>query len=66
MRRSAWLALQIICRLLVTEAGYQHADKLANPVTDARRLREALAKLGFDVVHREILGKQTLERTVGR
>src|ERR1035437_6476757 len=52
--------------LVIGNGAYQHADKLANPVTDARRLRDALAKLGFDVVYGENLGKQPLERTVGR
>jgi uncharacterized caspase-like protein len=52
--------------LVIGNGDYQHADKLANPVTDARRLRDALAKLGFEIVYGENLGKQALERTIGR
>jgi Caspase domain len=52
--------------LVIGNGDYQRADKLANPVTDARRMRDALARLGFDVVYGENLGKQALERTIGR
>jgi hypothetical protein len=52
--------------LVVGNGDYAHADKLANPVTDARRLKDALTKLGFDIVYGENLGKQALERTIGR
>jgi hypothetical protein len=37
---------------------YQRADKLANPVIDARRLRDALTKLHFEIVYDENLDKQ--------
>src|ERR1700686_3260242 len=52
--------------LVIGNGAYQHADKLANPVTDARRLRDTLGKLGFEVVYGENLGKQQLELTIGR
>src|ERR1700674_4893697 len=52
--------------LVIGNGDYAHADKLANPVTDARRLKEALVKLGFETVYGENLGKQALERTIGR
>src|SRR5262249_21289327 len=52
--------------LVVGNSAYEKADKLANPVTDARRTREALQRLGFDVVYGENLTKQQLERTIGR
>ena len=52
--------------LVIGNGDYQHADKLANPVTDARRLRDTLGKLGFEVVYGEDVGKQALERTIGR
>jgi hypothetical protein len=32
--------------LVIGNGGYQHANKPANPVNDARRMREALASLG--------------------
>ncbi len=52
--------------LVVGNGEYQHADKLANPITDARRMREALTGLGFEVVFGENLDKRALERAVGR
>jgi len=52
--------------LVIGNGDYERADKLANPVTDARRLRDVLARLGFDVVYGENLGKQALERSIGR
>jgi hypothetical protein len=52
--------------LVIGNGAYQHADKLANPVTDARRLRDTLMKLGFEIVYGENLGNQALERTIGR
>jgi uncharacterized caspase-like protein len=52
--------------LVVGNGAYQHADKLSNPVTDARRLKEALDKLGFEIVYGENLDQQSLRRTIGR
>jgi uncharacterized caspase-like protein len=54
--------------LVIGNGAYERADKLANPITDARRMREVLssAKLGFDVVYGENLGKQQIERMIGR
>ena len=52
--------------LVIGNGAYEHADKLANPVTDARRMRDALAWLGFDVIFGENAGKQALEGTIGR
>jgi uncharacterized caspase-like protein len=52
--------------LVIGNADYQKADKLANPLTDARGMRDALGKLGFEIVYGENLGKQALERTIGR
>jgi hypothetical protein len=52
--------------LVIGNGDYQRADKLANPVTDARRMRDTLTRLEFDVVYGENLGKQALERTIGR
>jgi hypothetical protein len=51
--------------LAVGNGDYQHADKLANPVTDARRMRDALGKLDFEIVYSENLGKQQLELEIG-
>lgn len=52
--------------LVVGNGDYVHADKLANPVTDARRLRDTLDKLHFEVVFGENLDKRALERTIAR
>jgi uncharacterized caspase-like protein len=52
--------------LVIGNGAYQRADRLANPITDARRIREALAKLNFEIVYGEDLGKQQLERMIGR
>jgi uncharacterized caspase-like protein len=52
--------------LVVGNGDYQHADRLANPVTDARRLRDALAQLKFEIVYGEDLTKPALEETLRR
>jgi uncharacterized caspase-like protein len=52
--------------LVVGNGAYQHADKLANPVTDARRVRDALAKLRFDIVFGEDVDQKSLRRIIGR
>jgi formylglycine-generating enzyme required for sulfatase activity len=52
--------------LVIGNGDYAHADKLANPVTDARRLRDTLDKLHFEVVFGENLDKRSLERTIAR
>ncbi|MGP0091839.1 MAG: SUMF1/EgtB/PvdO family nonheme iron enzyme, partial [Xanthobacteraceae bacterium] len=52
--------------LVIGNGDYAHADKLANPVTDARRLKDTLDKLHFEVVFGENLDKRSLERTIAR
>ena len=52
--------------LIIGNGQYEHADKLANPVTDARNMRDALQNLQFRVVYGENLDKRSLERTIGR
>jgi hypothetical protein len=52
--------------LVVGNGDYQHADKLANPVTDARHMRDALTKLGFETVYGEDLDLRSLQRNIGR
>jgi uncharacterized caspase-like protein len=51
--------------LVIGNGAYQHADKLANTLIDARRMRDKLAGLGFEVIFGENVGKQALERTIG-
>jgi hypothetical protein len=52
--------------MVIGNGAYERADKLANPVTDARRVRDALSlpQLGFQVVYGENLTKQMMERTI--
>jgi hypothetical protein len=52
--------------LVVGNGAYRHADKLANPVNDAQRMRDALKKLGFDVVYGENLDLKALGRAIGQ
>jgi formylglycine-generating enzyme required for sulfatase activity/uncharacterized caspase-like protein len=52
--------------LVVGNAAYRHADKLANPVNDAQGMRDALKKLGFDVVYGEDLDLKGLQRAIGQ
>lgn len=55
--------------LVLGEGAYEHADRLANPVTDARNMRAMLKQIGFadaDIVYGEDLNKRELERAIGR
>ena len=50
--------------LVVGNNRYEHMPVLDNPVTDARNMRAALQKLGFDVIYGEDLDKRTFERSI--
>jgi formylglycine-generating enzyme required for sulfatase activity len=52
--------------LVVGNGAYAHADKLANPVNDARGIRDALASLKFDILFGEDLDLKALRRMIGR
>src|SRR5262249_51910878 len=52
--------------LVVGNGAYRHADKLDNPVNDARGMRDALNKLGFDVVYGEDLDQRGPRRVIGQ
>jgi formylglycine-generating enzyme required for sulfatase activity/uncharacterized caspase-like protein len=52
--------------LVIGNAAYLHADRLANPVNDARGMRDALKNLGFDVTYGEDLDQKGLRRTIGQ
>jgi Caspase domain len=52
--------------LVVGNASYRNADRLANPINDARGMRDALARLGFEVVYGEDLDQQNLRDRIGR
>ena len=51
--------------LVIGNGAYVHADKLTNPINDARGMRDALAGLKFDVIYGEDLGGQALRRKIG-
>jgi uncharacterized caspase-like protein len=52
--------------LVVGNGAYRHADPLANPVNDARGVRAALTKLGFEVIFGEDLDQNALRRAIGQ
>ena len=52
--------------LVVGNAAYRHADRLANPVNDARGMRDALKKLAFEVIYGEDLDLKALRRAIGQ
>ena len=51
--------------LVIGNGAYEHADRLANSVIDARRMRDKLKTIDFDVVFGENVGKLALERAIG-
>ncbi len=52
--------------LVVGNAAYRHADRLTNPVNDARSVRDALKSLGFDITYGEDLDQKALRRAIGQ
>jgi formylglycine-generating enzyme required for sulfatase activity len=52
--------------LVVGNGAYRHADRLANPVNDAQGMRDALKRLGFNVVYGEDLDQRGLRRVIGQ
>jgi formylglycine-generating enzyme required for sulfatase activity len=51
--------------LLIANSNYRDSDvKLPNPVRDARALAEELRRDGFEVVLKENLGKEDMQRTI--
>lgn len=51
--------------LLIANANYRDSDvRLTNPVRDARALAEELRRDGFEVVLKENLGKEDMQRTI--
>ena len=51
--------------LLIANANYRDsAVRLTNPVRDARALAEELRRDGFEVVLKENLGKEDMQRTI--
>jgi hypothetical protein len=52
--------------LVIGNGAYRHADRLANPVNDARGVRDALKALGFDVTYGEDFDLKALRRAIGQ
>jgi uncharacterized caspase-like protein len=52
--------------LIVGNGAYRHADRLDNPVNDARGIRDALAALKFDIIYGEDQDGQSLRRLIGQ
>jgi Caspase domain len=50
--------------LVIGNNHYRHMTELYNPVTDARNMRDALKKLGFNVIFGEDLNKEEFERNM--
>jgi formylglycine-generating enzyme required for sulfatase activity/uncharacterized caspase-like protein len=72
---AAWLALVCVVAtahaekrvaLVIGNGAYVHADRLANPVHDARGMREALEALKFDVIYGEDVDAKALRRFINR
>jgi formylglycine-generating enzyme required for sulfatase activity len=70
-----WLALTCVLApanaekriaLVIGNAAYRHADRLANPVNDAQGMRDALKGLGFDVIYGVDLDLKALRRAIGQ
>jgi hypothetical protein len=49
--------------LVIGNAAYKNGP-LRNPVNDARAVTRALSELGFEVIHREDLGREDLRRAI--
>jgi hypothetical protein len=52
--------------LVVSNCDYEHADILADPVTDSRHMGEALQRLGVVMVCGETVGLQEAPARLGR
>jgi hypothetical protein len=52
--------------LVVGNGAYRHADRLGNPVSDARAMRDVLAALHFEVTYGEDLDQKALRQKIGQ
>ena len=50
--------------LIIGNADYQNANKLLNPVNDARAMQKALTELGFDVMEYENLTQREMKQAI--
>ena len=51
--------------LVIGNSAYEHTSRLANPVNDATAMRDALTRLGFDVVFRRDADEDAMEDALG-
>ena len=51
--------------LVIGNSAYEHTSELANPVNDATAMRDALTRLGFDVVFRRDADEDAMEDALG-
>ena len=51
--------------LVVGNSAYEHTSELSNPVNDATAMRDALTRLGFDVVFRRDADEDAMEDALG-
>lgn len=51
--------------LVIGNADYENVRDLSNPLNDARGMKSALEKVGFNVIYGENLKKRDMERAVG-
>ncbi|MGD0583232.1 MAG: caspase family protein [Bacteroidales bacterium] len=52
--------------LVIGNAAYQHSPQLANPVNDARSLRDALQSVGFDVFEYENVDQSQMKQAIDK
>ncbi len=52
--------------LVIGNGAYVHADRLDNPVNDARGMHDALKQLGFEVIYGQDLDLKGLGRVIGQ
>ena len=50
--------------LVIGNADYENAGRLANPINDAREMAKALTSLGFKVLEHEDLGQSDMKRAI--
>lgn len=50
--------------LIIGNADYQNANKLLNPVNDARAMKKALSELGFEVMQYENLTQREMKQVI--
>jgi hypothetical protein len=52
--------------LVIGNAGYQHSPQLANPINDARSMRDVLQSVGFDVYEYEDVNQSDLKAAIDK